>query len=694
MRLSVLLLLAAAALGAAVGTSMARDAGAGAVSVELLKSGKFALARGWTVYRDAIVQADRFAATCRTSYPGLEGEAVSLPDIWGPALTTDVTTGHGVATYCLDLALPATSQFLALSMGTTRSVYAIHAVSTAPDGTPEVRLLHQNGDPAKAESLVAINPTAPVIALPHDLRDFRLVVQLANYVHKQGGIVDVPTVGNLQTMDSMQRRASALPTALTLVLFLVAIAALVVGRSTDNPGGHIIFASLSAASALRVFLVSNLIWDYLPNFPEARKYDLEYLSLFLIAPAYYAFICYLFRDGKVLWIDKLIYAVSAFFCAIALFVAPFTAPGTITLLREPFQMLWALIACSVGVTVLHTLLTEKEARRDALVVLLAALAYFIYEFLSAMKFIGSSMELSNLLVVFVTTLHIRAFVLKYRRIESERDALHRNLLDTNAVLEARAAELSRALLLAEQASQAKSEFLATMSHELRTPLNAIIGFSETMKLEMFGPLGHRKYSDYAKDINESGVHLLDLVSDILDISRVESGTDTLCEEEVDVEAVARQVIDATSIQAGKAGVTCVLEAPRHLPAVYADERKIRQIVTNLVSNAIKFNAEGGSVKVMLDAGEFGYAISVKDTGIGISPDDIPKALARFGQLEDQFSRKYEGLGLGLPIVQALTAQHDGSFAIESEPGVGTTVTVTLPATRCIERNSAIQVSAD
>ncbi|MDX5366969.1 MAG: HAMP domain-containing histidine kinase [Alphaproteobacteria bacterium] len=564
----------------------------------------------------------------------------------------------------------------------------------ARDGTAKVRLLHQNGDPARAAEIVAINPTAPVIALPHDLRDFRLVVQLANYVHKQGGIVDVPAVGLLQTMDSMQRRASALPTALTLVLFLVAIGALIVGRSTDNPGGHIIFASLSAASALRVFLVSNLIWDYLPNFPEARKYDLEYLSLFLIAPAYYAFICYLFRDGKVLWIDKVIYVVSGLFCAFALLVAPFTAPGTITLLREPFQMLWAVIACSVGVTILHTLLTEKAARRDALVVLLAAMAYFVYEFLSAMKFIGSSMELSNLLVVFVTTLHIRAFVLKYRRVEAERNTLHRKLLDTNAILEARAAELSRALLLAEQASQAKSEFLATMSHELRTPLNAIIGFSETMKLEMFGPLGHRKYSDYAKDINESGVHLLDLVSDILDISRVESGTDSLSEQEVRVEAIVRQVIDATSMQAGRAGVTCIMEAPRHLPAIYADERKIRQIVTNLVSNAIKFNVEGGSVTVILDAGEFGYAISVRDTGIGIAPEDIPKALARFGQLEDQFSRKYEGLGLGLPIVQALTAQHGGRFGIESEPGLGTTVTVTLPPGRCIASKSAMQVSAD
>lgn len=484
-------------------------------------------------------------------------------------------------------------------------------------------------------------------------------------------------------MDSAERRASALPTALALVLVLVAILTLVVGRSTSNPRGHLIFAALCATSALRVVLVSNLIWDYLPSFPEARKYDLEYFSLFLVAPAYYAFICYLFREGRVVWVDKLIYGVSAVFCLFALLVAPFMAPGTVTLLREPFQLLWAVIILAVGVTILRTLLMEKEARRDALAVLLAAMVYFAYEVLTSMKIIGASMELSNLLIVFVTMLHIRAFMLKYRRVEGERDTLHRTLRDANAVLEARADELTRALMAAEQASLAKSEFLATMSHELRTPLNAIIGFSETMKLEVFGPLGHGKYAEYAKDINNSGTHLLDLVSDILDISRVESGTDALNEEEVCIESVARAVLAATAAQAGKAEVVCRLDADAGLPPVFADERKIRQILTNLVGNAIKFNVPGGTVAVTLARDESGYRIAVADTGIGIVAEDIPKALARFGQLEDQFRRKYEGLGLGLPIVQVLTEQHGGHFAIESTPGRGTTVTITLPRERCL-----------
>ncbi|MDO8838265.1 MAG: HAMP domain-containing sensor histidine kinase [Parvibaculum sp.] len=683
MRLAASLLTGVVAL--ASGAALSADAaGAPVAAPKTFEPGdRMSLADGWTVYRDAIVPAERFAAAgCLLPDPALAAKPVSLPDIWGPALTADVTTGHGVATYCIDLVLPQTSQFLALSMGTTRSIYAIHAVAKAADGSVRDHLLHQNGDPARAQQLVANNPTAPVIALPHDLRQFRLVVQLANHVHKQGGIVDVPRIGFLQEMDSMQRRASALPTAIVLVMLVVAAATLVVGRSYDRYGGHVIFAGLAAATAFRVFFVSNLVWDYLPEFSEARKYDLEYLSLFLIAPAYYAFIFYLFRDGRVLWIDKLIYAVSAAFCLFALVGAPFFAPGTITLLREPFQLLWAVIALSLGTTLVRTLLLQRNARRDALVVLVAAAATFGYEVLSSMKVVTSSMELSSLLIIFVTTLHVRAFVLKFRRTERERDELTHNLKEANTVLAARADELGRTLQLAEQASRAKTEFLATMSHELRTPLNAIIGFSEIMKHEMFGPLGNARYADYAKDINESGSHLLDLVSDILDISRVESGTDSLNEEEVRVEKVARQVLDTVKLKAERAGVACRIEMPAGLPSVRADERKIRQIVTNLVGNAIKFNVPGGTVAVTLACDAGGYSIAVSDTGIGIAQHDIPKALSRFGQVEGHLSRTYEGLGLGLSIVQSLTDQHGGRLALESEPGRGTIVTVILPPGRC------------
>jgi signal transduction histidine kinase len=648
------------------------------------RDGDISLRRGWTVFRGQIIPAARFAnVPCQSPNAGLRPESVTLPDVWGPALTTNVKTGHGVATYCIELDLPETKQFLALRMGTTRSIYAVYALVRNVGGQDLAVALHENGDPAHAEHIVANNPTAPVIPLPHDARHMKLIIQLANYVHKQGGIVDVPKIGYLQRLDSLERRESALPTALVLLLLLVSAVTLIIGRSYDRYAGHVIFASLSAASAFRVLFVSNLVWDYFPSFSEARKYDLEYLSLFLIAPTYYAFICLLFRNGKVLRIDKAIYAISAAFCLFALCVAPFCPPGTITLLREPFQLLWVVISMVLGYTVLKSLLFNPAQKKDAAIVLVAALSTFTYELLSSLKIITSSMELSNLLIIFVTALHVRAFVLNFRRVERERDALMQNLREANEVLEARARELSDAVERAEGASRAKTEFLATVSHELRTPLNAVIGFSEMMKLEMFGPLGNKQYSEYAKDINASGTHLLAVVNDILDLSRVESGSDALLEEKLDMTEVSRMIMGLVQPQADKRGIACTLEAPGGLPGVLADERKIRQILINLLSNAIKFNVDGGSVTVRLGFDAAGFTISVADTGIGMRPQDIPQALARFGQVDASLQRKYEGLGIGLSIAQALTHQHGGDLEIESAPGVGTTVTVRLPAKRCL-----------
>lgn len=644
----------------------------------------FALKDNWTVYRNAIIPAAKFAnSNCRPVDIKAAAQSISLPDIWGPSFTSDVSTGHGTATYCIEVTLPQSTKFLALRMGTTRSIYQIYALTeNAEEKGERPVLLHSNGDPSTAKNVVPNNPTAPVIALPLGAQHIKIVVQLANYVHKQGGIVDVPQIGYLQHFDSMQRRESALPTALILVLLVVSVGTLIVGRSYDHSAGHIIFAALTATSAFRTFFVSNLIWDYFPSFPESRKYDLEYLSLYMMAAAYYAFICYLFRDGRVLLIDKLIYVMSAAFCVIAIFVAPFAPPGSITLLREPFQLVWVVICIILGGTMLRALLFDERAKKDALVVLIAAMSTFAYEVLTSMKFIHSSMELSNLLIIFVTSLHVRAFVFKFRRVEFERNALTNNLREANEVLKSRASELGRALQLAEVASHAKTEFLATMSHELRTPLNAIIGFSEMMKLEVFGPLGHKKYETYSKDINDSGTHLLDLVSDILDLSRVEAGSDTLFEERVQVRDIATQVLTSTRMLADKSGIRCTLEAPDDLPALIADERKIRQILTNLVSNAIKFNIPDGNVAVHLSSDSDGFHISVHDSGIGMSESDIPKALTRFVQVDGNLNRKYEGLGIGLSIVQALTEQHGGTLSVKSEVGVGTVVTVTLPIERC------------
>lgn len=237
---------------------------------------------------------------------------------------------------------------------------------------------------------------------------------------------------------------------------------------------------------------------------------------------------------------------------------------------------------------------------------------------------------------------------------------------------------------AENANRTKSEFLATMSHELRTPLNAIIGFSEIIKDEALGPVGSTKYRDYADDINESGHHLLALINDILDLSKVESGTDELHEENIEISQTAKAIKKLVVGLAQKGNVELELDVPDDIPLLYADERKVKQILLNLLSNAIKFTPGGGKVTLKIwSRAESGYVLQVIDTGIGIAFEDIPKALAPFQQIDSGLNRIHEGTGLGLPLTKSLVETHGGYLDLQSEVGVGTTVTVRFPAERIV-----------
>ena len=272
-----------------------------------------------------------------------------------------------------------------------------------------------------------------------------------------------------------------------------------------------------------------------------------------------------------------------------------------------------------------------------------------------------------------------------------RKRAEQELLDSKQDLERQSRELEemteyliQARDLAEAASRAKSEFLAAMSHELRTPLNAIIGFSEILKDELFGPAGSVKNREYAHDINESGQHLLTLINDILDLSKVESGADELHDEEIEIAEVIGSVEMLVKDRASKGGVELEFENPDELPTLRADARKLKQILVNLLSNAIKFTAPGGKVTLRtwcrLDSG---MVFQVTDTGIGMATEDIPKALSPFSQIDSDLSRKYEGTGLGLPLTKGLVEMHSGSLDLQSEVDVGTTVTVRFPAERIV-----------
>lgn len=240
-----------------------------------------------------------------------------------------------------------------------------------------------------------------------------------------------------------------------------------------------------------------------------------------------------------------------------------------------------------------------------------------------------------------------------------------------------------AQLMAEESNRAKSQFLANMSHELRTPLNAINGFSELLAEEAFSSLGNKQYQSFAQHINDSGQHLLELINDVLDISNIDAGSAVLSEETFDVMPVIDSCITKIEQRAAGGGVELIVDiAKGTLPQLHADKKRFKQVVLNLLSNAVKFTETGGKVTLKAwHSDGAGFVLQVIDTGIGIAADDIPKALARFQQVDGGLNRKHEGTGLGLPLVKLLVEMHGGSLDLQSQLGVGTTATVRFPATR-------------
>lgn len=247
---------------------------------------------------------------------------------------------------------------------------------------------------------------------------------------------------------------------------------------------------------------------------------------------------------------------------------------------------------------------------------------------------------------------------------------------------ARSVELDAARQQAEAANRSKSSFLANLSHELRTPLNAIIGFGEILESELLGPHRDPAYKDYSRDIRTSGQHLLSLINDLLDLAKAEANKLTLVEEWFDLTALIGATMRIVQGQAHDQNVTLSMHPIEPQPAVFGDSRKCRQILLNLLSNAIKFTLEGGKVTVSVNVvPDQGLTLKIADTGIGMSPKDLNKAMTPFQQIETSYTRRHIGTGLGLPLTKRLVELHGGTMEIDSTIDVGTTVSIHLPAGR-------------
>lgn len=273
--------------------------------------------------------------------------------------------------------------------------------------------------------------------------------------------------------------------------------------------------------------------------------------------------------------------------------------------------------------------------------------------------------------------------LKLMSFQSEKDELI-------AELEVAKALSDEARRRAEEANLAKSRFLASMSHELRTPLNAILGFSEVMATEVLGPLNNPMYKEYSRDIHNSGQHLLNLINEILDLSRIEAGKYDLQESAVSLLEIAEDCIGMVQLRARGKNITISEQFEPSLPQIWADEKSMRQVVLNLLSNAVKFTPQNGEITVKVGwTGSGGQYVSIKDNGPGIAEDEIPVVLSAFGQGSIAIKSAEQGTGLGLPIVQAILAKHEGQFLLKSKLREGTEAIAILPAKRILQSVPAV-----
>jgi signal transduction histidine kinase len=327
------------------------------------------------------------------------------------------------------------------------------------------------------------------------------------------------------------------------------------------------------------------------------------------------------------------------------------------------RLAWTLIAIALGfmglrrsVTLYHTLAMGADPKLDAELIALGISALLV----TGVAMIGPLFEA------------IRNAELIQR---AARDELEQRVRE-------RTKDLQIAKTAAERASKAKSEFLSHMSHELRTPLNAIIGFSEVMAAETFGALGNRRYPEYVHHIHESGQHLLELINDVLDVAALEADRLVLDKRETHLAEVASACVRLVQGQAAHNRVALINGVSHSLPPVLADERRLKQIVLNMLSNAVKFTPHGGSVTLSAELGEDGRGLrlTVTDTGVGMTADEICQALEPFEQVGNDLEKSKQGTGLGLPLSKALAEAHGALFQLSSVKGEGTTVAITFPET--------------
>jgi len=649
------------------------------------RSGPAALSGEWLFVDKRM--SDEFSAVDQAS-PVL----ASVPGAWpvgGGAF--GLPRHHGFGTYVLRVTLPASAagQKLAIQTGYAYSAHRLYAngVLVATSGIPSA-----SGERELARAYSVIAP------LPANTSVLELRRDVSNHLSLYGGVLTAPTIGLEETIVSHRQLLIALSLFLIGAMFFAASYHFVVFVLTRDAGEVLWFGLFAALLGIRTALIEPIAPFALPYLGQDWVWRIDIAVSVLLLPAAYRFFALSFPKRLSSRLGGLIGGVCLLGAIVTLIGGP--VPGEVVL--KVYELIAVITIIYLTQAICRAAWVQEHGATLALVGWLLSAGATVHDIAMSNGFIqGPNLIPFGFLAFFLclSGTMVARFREAYRRAENASLAMRALNDDLESAVQARTQELqtkieelnlSRAALEtakaeAVSANVAKSRFLANMSHELRTPLNSILGFSEIIRAQTLGPLSDPRYAEYASDIHDSGAHLLSLIGDILDLSRIEAGKWEILDEPIDVADISRDALRLAETRDRRAEGITTLSIGRDLPCVRADRRAVLQMLINLLSNALKFTPDGG--RIVLGArrrADGGVTIEVSDTGVGMAPEDIPKALAVFSQVDDSASRRHEGTGLGLPIVKSLIELHGGTFGLSSQKGRGTVAALLFPAERTVE----------
>jgi len=594
-----------------------------------------------------------------------------------------VARAHGYATYALTLRVPRAAERLAIDTGYFYSAYRVYANG---------ELIAQSGVPSATADGESPRVYSKFALLPVGAETIELRYEVSNHLRSFRGSLAAPRVGLESAIAGERNWVAGLSLLLVGAMLFGAAYHFVIVILSRESQTSLWFGVFAALLAIRTLTIAPLADHVAPLIGQDWVWRVDFAATTLLIPTAYWFFALTFRQQVS---ARLAVPLSLYCGAVALVSIVFGSDlGGLAL--KTCQFVAPLVIVYLTQAIARAAWSGEPGGWLAFVGWLFSAGTSLHDILLDNNFIsGISLIPFGFLTFFLCL--SGALVARYRDALQRSEQLSRHMQTLNIDLEAAVAErtrelsgtieelrrsqtaLERARSEAVSANVAKSRFLAMMSHELRTPLNSILGFSDIIRGETLGPIGDRRYGEYATHIHDSGTHLLHLIGDVLDISRIEAGKVELKLETLDLAEICESAVRHAATRERRAADAVTMRVESDLPPVKADQRAVTQMVINLLSNALKFTPPEGQITLALKRrADGGVTIEVADTGAGMDQAEIPKALALFSQVDDGLARRHEGTGLGLPIVKSLIELHGGQLSLVSEKGQGTTARLDFP----------------